>query len=178
MLKLFVTIDSLVERLSRLCAMIGVVSILLLMVLITANTLMRYLFNNPLTHTVELSAYGFIAISYLGFAYAVRTDAHVSVDLVQKHFPPRLKAIADFATTGMALLLVCVLLYYSTHQLMVDFKRGTRSWTTLQTPLWIPLSVLVFGLGLFVLELILRLTRILTNLDRPADAHPELPEKT
>ena len=176
MLKLLNTVDLLVEKLSRLCAMIGVAAILSLMVLITANTLMRYLFNSPLIHTVELSAYGFIVISYLGFADAVRTNAHVGVDLVQKHFSPRLKATTDFVTTGMALLLVCILLYYAAHQLMVDFERGTRSWTTLQTPLWMPLSLLVFGLSLFVAELVLRLIKIGINLDLGDTTSPSDPE--
>ena len=173
MLKLFNTVDALVERLSRLCAMIGVVSILLVMALITANTLMRFLFNSPMIHTVELSAYGFILISYLGFAYAVRTNAHVNVDLVQKHFRPGAKSIADFVTTGMAVLLVCILLHYAVHQLTVEFKRGTRSWTTLQTPVWIPLSVLVFGLGVFVVELVLRLAKIAMGIDVSGDPHPD-----
>ena len=173
MLKLFNTVDALVEKISRLCTLVGVVSILLLMALITANTLMRYLFNSPMIHTVELSAYGFILISYLGFAYAVRTNAHVGVDLVQKHFPPDARAIADFVTTGMAVLLVCVLTYYAAHQLAVEFKRGTRSWTTLQTPIWMPLSVLVFGLGVFVLELALRLAKIAMGIDVSGDPLPD-----
>ena len=173
MLKLFNTVDALVEKLSRLCAMVGVVSILFLMALITANTLMRYLFNSPMIHTVELSAYGFILISYLGFAYAVRINAHVSVDLVQKHFPSGAKALANFVTTGMALLLVCVLLYYAAHQLSVEFKRDTRSWTTLRTPIWIPLSALVFGLGVFVVELALRLAKIAMRIDVSGDPLPD-----
>ena len=173
MLKLFITVDALVERLSRLCAMVGVVSILLLMALISANTLMRYLFNSPMIHTVELSAYGFIPISYLGFAYALRINAHVSVDLVQKHFPQGTRAFADFVTTCMALLLVCVLTYFATRQLTVEFIRDTRSWTTLQTPIWIPFSVLVFGLGVFVVELVLRLAKIAMRIDVSSDPLPD-----
>ena len=173
MLKLFITVDALVERLSRLCAMVGVVSILLLMALISANTLMRYLFNSPMIHTVELSAYGFILISYLGFAYALRINAHVSVDLVQKHFPPGTRALAEFVTTCMALLLVCVLTYFATRQLTVEFIRDTRSWTTLQTPIWIPFSVLVFGLGVFVVELVLRLAKISMRIDVSSDPLPD-----
>jgi TRAP-type C4-dicarboxylate transport system permease small subunit len=55
--------------------------------LIDANVLMRKLFNQPVTGTLEITEAALVLIIFLGLAYTQRRRGHIRVTLVTRHLP-------------------------------------------------------------------------------------------
>ena len=48
----------------------------------TLNVILRYIFNSPLSFSVELGRYTFCAIVYLGSILVMREDGHIGLDII------------------------------------------------------------------------------------------------
>jgi TRAP-type mannitol/chloroaromatic compound transport system permease small subunit len=117
-----------------------------------------------------------------GFAYTLRTDAHVRIDVLLPYMPRWLRASVDF----LALILMAFLSWLFSWKiwvLMLDsLQSGMRSSTYLLTPLWIPQAILWVGFTLLgVTAVVMAITDVLEFTVRRHDvegtgyaAHPDL----
>ena len=99
LLKLAGAIEALVDRVGWLAA--GVV--LLMVLLISGNTLMRYLFNTSAIWAQELEWHLLAFIALWGLAYMQLRAVPVRVDMFHQHFSERTKLVIEF---GVALLVI------------------------------------------------------------------------
>lgn len=80
---------------SRVLNNIGMAFLILLMLVITADVLLRATLNRPIRGANEISEFMMILVVYLAVAYTQRMKAHVSVDLLTSRFPQRAQAIVE-----------------------------------------------------------------------------------
>ncbi len=161
-------LDKFIAYLGYSGAAVGVVSIVIMTLLITANVLLRYLFNAPLKFGEEYSAYLFIVACYMGLAYTMRKEAHIRVELLIKRLPSRAREGLEIATSLASLLVIAILLWAS-WKLSLDTRRASLTATTpMATPLWIPQSLLWLGLAFFWLEVAARTVKKFIALQKGA----------
>lgn len=80
---------------------------LIMTILVFANVVMRYLAGISLPWVEELTRYMMIWVAYLGAGLALRTGAHVAVEVVQDALPVNITRIVR---TGIAIAILCFLL--------------------------------------------------------------------
>ncbi|MEN2467356.1 TRAP transporter small permease [Ornithinibacillus sp. FSL M8-0202] len=56
----------------------------LMVSVVTAQVISRYLFNSPLTWTEELARYTFVWVSFLGMAVAIKYGSHIALDMLAR----------------------------------------------------------------------------------------------
>ncbi|WP_233256266.1 TRAP transporter small permease subunit [Falsiroseomonas bella] len=100
-------IDAVVDRLGQLSA----VAVAALVVVMSANVLLRYGFSLGSVWAQELEWHLMSPIALLGAAYALRHGEHVRVDVLYAQFRPRVRAAIDLFA-GVAGLAVCVLVIW------------------------------------------------------------------
>ncbi len=59
----------------------------IVLLVMTAQVISRYVFNNPIVWSEEFSRYSFVWISYLGCAYCVGVDGHTSITALRDRLP-------------------------------------------------------------------------------------------
>lgn len=80
----------LLERTADLLGLIAGVLLIVMMLHITLDVVLRYLFSWPLRDTVEIvSTYYIVGIVFLPLALVERLNAHIVVELFSQHLPPR-----------------------------------------------------------------------------------------
>jgi len=104
--------------LSRGLNIIGVTILMIVMVLTVADVSFRYLINQPIPGTFELTEFLLVILTSFGLAYTALQDGHVTVDLVVRRFSPRTQAVIDaitclisvglFATVTWAIILYAI----------------------------------------------------------------------
>jgi TRAP-type transport system small permease protein len=99
-------IDGLERGLVRLNQWVLIALMAAMAVLVIANVVARYVFNNSFIWAEELSRYMMIWVGFLGSGLVLRVGAHIAVDLFQD-LVPRLVAQAMRAAV-LAVLLVCI----------------------------------------------------------------------
>jgi TRAP-type mannitol/chloroaromatic compound transport system permease small subunit len=116
---------------------------------ITYDVLARkwgYFLGIPTTRvTDEISGYIMALAVTWGFAYTLRTEGHVRIDVLLPYMPVRLRRAADFLAMWTTGFLAC-LFAWKVWLLVIDsWQTGMRSSTYLLTPMWIPQGILGIG---------------------------------
>lgn len=79
------------------------------LVVITAQIVWRYVFNDSLTWTEELARYLFVWITFVGAALAIRDGTHIRVALVIDRLPARVRRWLDVAQLVLVVFFLCLL---------------------------------------------------------------------
>ena len=127
--------------------------ITVMMLFTVYNILGRWLFNQPLGGTVELTQLSMVAIVYLAFAYAQQNDDHISVDLLYIRFGKRGQAVMDAIAAGISFV-VLALIAWRLYAYSETLQLGGRTTATRRIPLYPMAYVAIVGTVAFVLALV------------------------
>lgn len=131
---------------------LGVVAMAAILGVMSTQIFLRYVMNDSLIWSDELSRYLLIAIAFLGCATAVRKRCHIRIDVIDHVLPPRarraLAAIVD-ALTLFYLVYVCAASIE-----ILDIFSTTPS-TAMGVPMSVPYAAVTIGFGLAALRLVL-----------------------
>lgn len=128
--------------------------VLLMLFMLAANTLLRYLFNYSWYFAEEYTSYGLIFLTFIPLAYTLKEKGHITIDVLLDRLPKRVRNCVSATTTVISLIVMAVLLRYGIELVINSLHRGSRSNTVMLTPLWIPQMFIVVGLILFIPEVI------------------------
>lgn len=92
--------------LSNLDAVVTGTTLLVCVVMANVNVICRYFFNYPLRWGEEFITSLFVWTVFIGSAYAHRTKAHMSVDILVKMFPEKLQKVIEFIIRVLELLIL------------------------------------------------------------------------
>ena len=140
------------QMLMMLRRMIDLVLILLLtamVVLVFAQVVARYVFNNSIAAADEAATFAQIWMVLLGAGYAMRQRMHVSIELVIERLPTSLARLLLVPVAGLCLWFLWVVLEGGLLLMQVG------QWQTspgLQIPMSIPYAMLPVGAAYFALE--------------------------
>ena len=127
--------------------------ILVLMVLLTVTDVcLRYIFNNPITGSYELTEFMMAVLVFASVGFTQSVKDHVSVDLVVTKLPNRVRALLEAITCLLAFGLFALAAWRNVLHTGTTWERHDVS-----AELFIPVSpfVLFVALGLAVLSLVL-----------------------
>lgn len=152
-----------VDGASRLAGAFSMLLIVGIAVLIITEVVCRFVFNLSLSFAWEYSAY-FLGIAiFCGAAFTLRTGGHVRVSFLTTASSPFLTWVVELVCTLFGLGVASFIAYSLTQFAWRSYVTGSNSATIDATPLVIPQSGLALGAILLVLQLLVRLIRLLTN---------------
>ena len=149
-----------------LCKVEGFVMVIwfaVVLIVMTAQVIARYLFNSPLVWSEEFARYSFVWISYLGCAYCVGVDGHTRITAVLDRMPAALQRILVVAGNLIVAAVFCRLL-----PIIVNFiGKNSRFLTSMMR---IPLRYLYYSLVVgSVLTIVQLVIKSILLFDRPQD---------
>jgi TRAP-type C4-dicarboxylate transport system permease small subunit len=110
-MSLFQTFRKSVERTIYWTAALGVIFVLPLMLLTTADVLGRSFLNKPVAGSFELSEYLLALIILLSAAYTQQVKGHVAVDFLTSRFSKKTQGTLQIFTTILCLLVVAIIVW-------------------------------------------------------------------
>ncbi|AGY92076.1 hypothetical protein SPICUR_05510 [Spiribacter curvatus] len=102
-------------------------SALLLVILVTANVLARYLFSTGNVGLQELEWHLISPIALLGMSYALHHGEHVRVDVFYEHMRPTVQAFVDMLTALLTLAIGVYLAWVAIPYVQASFSMGQGS---------------------------------------------------
>jgi TRAP-type C4-dicarboxylate transport system permease small subunit len=132
--------------------------------LIAYDVVVRRLFGITIGGSDELSSYAFAVSTTWALAFTVLERANVRVDIVYQYLPVRVSAVLDLVSLIALGVFAVYLTYYAYDVAMTSWMQNSAANTPLATPLWIPQTLWVLGLGWFAIVLALMLIRASTAL--------------
>ena len=144
-----------IGRLANIVSSVGGVSaVAILTVMMFAAVIMRYVFNAPLFFVDEIATYLIMAIGFLGFAHTMRAGGHIRVEVLFRRLPTKVQRVVQIGAYALLFLFTVILLASSILLVWGFYKAGSLAETVLETPLFLPASLMVIGAGLLFVELV------------------------
>ncbi|MBY6058740.1 TRAP transporter small permease [Leisingera daeponensis] len=165
--------DALACRLSLSGAVLAMVIMVLMCCHIIVEITLRTLFDSS-THVLdEFVGYGIAAMTFLAMGRALSQQVLIRVTLLLDTVKfPALRLGMQIACLLLTAGLVSYLIIQFWTSVLRNFQRGATSETMAEVPLWLPESLLLLGLSIFVLQLLSGAMTLLTGLPKaeaPAD---------
>jgi TRAP-type mannitol/chloroaromatic compound transport system permease small subunit len=162
----------LIDRLCEAGAAFAALSCALLALMLIVESLSTSFLGWSQPWAVEYGAY-FCAFTLLaGSGYALTCGAHIRVRIALEYLPARAGRLLDLACTLVALTVVSLLVSGLIDLAYRSHVRGSVSYYVMQTPLWVPQSLLALSALLLWLALAARVIRLLLGVppEQAADA--------
>ena len=136
-----------------------------LMFLGASDVIGRYVFDKPIMGTMEASEVLMAGIVLLSWAYTQRTGGHVRVELVTSRYPPRARAITNFVTLLLALILFSAITWQSAI-IATTYLQGHRVFQILQIPTAPFYFFVPVGAFFLCLEFIIQMLHLIPEMRR------------
>ena len=117
--------EKVIALVSRWLNNIGMVFLAFLMLVITADVLMRGILNKPIRGANEIAELTMLIIVFLGIAYAQHLKANISVGILFDKFPGKVQDILNIFIYLLCLGICAVILWqtFSYHSYLTELKR-------------------------------------------------------
>lgn len=132
-------------------AVLGGAIIVFVFATVFLEVVLRYFLQRPLGWVVQTAQYSLIFITFLGAAWVLRMDKHVTMEIVINRLKPRNQDLLRTITSIAGALICLVLVIYGIQVALDLFQRGIYDPQVLDVPM-APL-VAIIPLGSFMLSL-------------------------
>ena len=149
-------IGNLFDRLLNGFAIAAGFLMIFVMLIVTADVSTRYLLRSPITGVQEITEIALLYIGFLSFAWLLRKEGHVTMDLVMNRLSPRTQSLLTIITSVLGALVFAVLTYYGARTTWDHFQAGLYTPTAIQFPNAPILVVIPFGSCLLFVQFLRR----------------------
>lgn len=151
------------EAITGFCITISRVVLGLMMLLISSDVVLRYVFNRPIRGSFELIEFMMVAVVFLGLGYTQVKKGHLSITLLVKSLPENVTSIINTATNLLSGLIFLAIAWQNVLQTMESRATGGTS-AVLEIPTFPFYLLVAFGsvlLGLvFLMDFIASLIQV------------------
>jgi C4-dicarboxylate transporter DctQ subunit len=150
--KINVAFDHVLNSLAYMASLL----ILIAWVIVCGEIVMRYFFKNPLTWAVEFTEYIMLYTTFLGSAWLLREEGHVSINLVLSRLNPRTEAIINFITSIFGIMACSIIVWYGAKSTLTHYRDGIRAFTAMLLLKWPFIIIIPFGSLLLSIQFVRR----------------------
>ena len=149
-------LDRLYFKLETLLALLGGITIFLLVILAVVNVLGRWVFSLPVSGYIDWVEQFMAVFAFLGIAYCQRLGGHIRMDILVLRLSGRILWLSEFISTAVMLMITMVLIYGSYLHFLRAFINGDSS-MDISLQIWPAKLVVPFALSVLALRLVLQL---------------------
>ena len=128
----------------------------LILILVVAQVVLRYIFNSPLTWSEELAVYIMVWMTFIGSVICMRDNEHIEVTILVDYLPHGLRRAAILFSRLASVIFLLVVMYYGT-ELVLENRSVTSAANKLNMGLvYSILPICSLGMLYYVIRSILR----------------------
>jgi TRAP-type C4-dicarboxylate transport system permease small subunit len=150
-------------RLFDALAVLAALILLVMVVLVTADILLRNMTRTGFPWANEVSEYALYGMTLLTAPWLLRRGQHVRIDLLLSLVPPRVAWLMEAIGDVIGFLVCVVMVRYGYHMAADSFRIGSITIKNLVFAEWWLLAPLPLFFALLALEFVFRLHRLFTG---------------
>ena len=116
------------------------------------EVLMRFAFNQGQSWVTEVINNLMVYITFLGTAWVLKQDGHVSVDVIYAKLSPNGRLILDLIVSLACTIACLIMTWYSGFTAIDSFIRNIRELTTVQAPRAVIIGIMPIGYFLLSIQ--------------------------
>lgn len=151
------TVSAVIEFIETAFAATARLCLFLIMMIVVADVLLRYIFHNPLAWSYTLiGSYLMVALFFLMLSNTLHVNQHIAIDIFQGVFPLRIREIALGLGYLASAVVISLIAWHSWLRWNTAFQADERLAAAIPWPTWITYAILTVGVALLVLRTVLR----------------------
>ena len=112
----------------------GAVVIIFVLVIVCLEVVMRYFFGRPIAWVIQAAEYGIFFVTFLGAAWVLRQNRHVTMDIMTNRLSQRGRAVLGIITSLIGAIVCLLFVLYGTRLALDLFQRGIYEIKTIEVP--------------------------------------------
>ena len=133
--------------------------LLFIMLAVTTDVSSRKIFGAPIQWVDDTSGYLMLFIGFLGAAWLLKKEGHVSVDVVVQRLSPRTQALLHAIISVIVAAMCLVMTYAGVRTTLSVYRRGVFTVAFLEVRLYLLVWVIPLGFALLVIQFLRRAYR-------------------
>ncbi|APE42479.1 C4-dicarboxylate ABC transporter permease [Sulfitobacter alexandrii] len=160
-------IGKLISGINGLASGIAGVLVIIMVVHVSADVTMRYVFERPLDATIlYVSVFYMIAIAFLPLGLVEQKDSHIAVELLAERFPDRIQTALAFIATLVTAIVAAAVTVRTGQEALSKYAAGAYSIEAGGKILtWPSYFYLPIGFGMMAVVSVWKLIAMLTGRD-------------
>ena len=161
-------------RMLHAFGLLAAVSTFVMMVLVVINVIGRYLFNTPVTGTLEITESLLVIIILMALALTQFHDGHIRVTILTRRMPPPLAYAAGIFALILGAAFFAWCSYASWNFAYQSYTVNEAEWGSITFPLYPIKFIVFFGIVLLAIQFVLdAIIEIVDPVARTHDASAE-----
>ena len=157
----------LLQQINNLLLGISMIALIVTALVLTYSVISRYFFNAPTDWQDEASVFMLVGATFFCTAYVQSFRGHIGIEALSSILSPKANA-ARLMFVDILSFLFCAFFSWKSWTLFHEaLKDGQTTTSTFAPPLWIPYSMMAFGISLLALQILLQLIVRVTNKGEP-----------
>ncbi len=156
-------LSRLLDRFNHALLMLSMVALILTALVLTYSVVSRYFFKVATDWQDEASVFMLIGVTFFCSAYVQSYRGHIGIEALAGLLPRGVNR-ARMILVDLLSFLFCGFFSWKSWTLFHEaLKEGQTTTSTFAPPLWIPYSIMAFGMTLLMVQLLVQLAARLTN---------------
>jgi TRAP-type C4-dicarboxylate transport system permease small subunit len=156
-------LSGLLDAFNRLLLGISMVAMVLTALVLTYSVVSRYFFHMPTDWQDEASVFMLVGVTFFSSAYVQSYRGHIGIEALASILPASVNAVRLLVVDLLSFLFCAFFSWKSWtlfHEALTD---GQTTTSTFAPPLWIPYSLMAFGITLLAIQIFVQLIARATN---------------
>ena len=146
-----------INRLTWFSEILSEIALLGLLLLVSHEVVVRYVFNSPTLFSVEISEYLLVFVAFISAGWVLKEDRHVQMHAFINLLPERSRLWADILTSFGVMIFCGILAWKGGQTTIMAYAGDYHSSSLLNFPLWIPYSIIPLGAFILGTQYIIRI---------------------
>lgn len=156
-------LSRLLDRFNHALLMLSMLALILTALVLTYSVVSRYFFKVATDWQDEASVFMLIGVTFFCSAYVQSYRGHIGIEALAGLLPRGVNR-ARMIFVDLLSFLFCGFFSWKSWTLFHEaLKEGQTTTSTFAPPLWIPYSIMAFGMTLLTVQLLVQLAARLTN---------------
>lgn len=155
-------VGQVISRVTELATAIAGIALGGLVLLVTADVVMRYFFNKPIPGSDEYTTYMMVAIGFLGLGLTALNNQHIKVEIIVDRFPRVGQYVMDIINFCVVIGVSGLLGIQAFKESLLSKKMGLASSIT-GIPQWPFFMIVTLGFLLMLVAALMLLLRTLSK---------------
>jgi len=149
-------LEKIFDRIMAVLAFTSGVILIFIMGSVCVDVIMRYFLNRPLTWVIEISEYLLVYLTFLGTAWVLRNEGHVTVDILILGLNKKARAMTGIISSLVGLFVCLLIAWFGSVETWDNFQRGVHIPSILQFPKAPLLAIIPFGCFFLMIQFVRR----------------------
>jgi TRAP-type C4-dicarboxylate transport system permease small subunit len=140
------------QLLTKVLEYLSMAIVVIMAILVIAQVVLRYVFNDPLTWSEELARFSFIYLAFVGIGAAYGRRRHMYVEALVIELPPRFRRIVEVSVVGLATAFLVAVIGI-TGRTILDLYRMEVTTPALDMPMAYIYLIIPLGLSALIAQM-------------------------